>query len=331
MITFQAEHSLEDVTISELLKQIAVTQPYFAFSQIHQSAAGKLVAVVPSREQPMDSECGVRAAAEVGRHLAILGACAAARLQKNEGPHYYLANKAQLRASEAYVQHIMSADGDGDDLASRNLISFADAEFTSNRSAHAVARIAYDGSDADLYRLDVAYSVLSPKIFERFFSSHRVDDDHIDEHAYRDQVHFDDLVQDIVLLDDLLSAHFGFQPTVCAGHFPKFPALPVAVLMYILSKAAGKLLEEVTRIEGVRYIVVEANINAEHLAFPDEKLHLIVQHKVSDTAAGRHGFRCRALAEGRKQHLFGEMFLTLQVVPASVGIRPNGSSPRMPR
>jgi hypothetical protein len=317
MIASQAEHSLESVTIPELLEQIAVTHPYFAFSQIHQSAAGKLVAAVPPREQPMDCECGVRAAAEVGRHLAILGACAAARLQKKEGPHYYLANKAKLRASEAYVQKIMG--GDYDDLNCGNLISFADAEFTGNRSAHAVARITCDGSDAELYHLDVGYSVLTPKVFERFFSRHRVDDYHVDPNAYRDKVHFDELVEDIVLLDDLLSAHFGFQPTVCAGHFPKFPALPVAVLMYILSKAAGKLLEEVTRIDGVRYIVVGADINAENLAFPDEKLHLIVQHKVGDVAAGRHGFRCRALAEGREQHLFGEMFLTLQVVDAVDG------------
>ena len=124
---------------------------------------------------------------------------------------------------------------------------------------------------------------------------------------------FDDLVEDLVLLDDLLSARFGFQPSSCTGHFPNFPALPVAVLMYILGKAAAKLLEEVTGTKDVLYGVVDAQIDAENLAFPDEKLYLVVQLKDGETNDRQHSFRCRAVSEGKERHKFGELALTVQV------------------
>jgi hypothetical protein len=233
-------------------------------------------------------------------------------MNPQQGPHYYLATRAHLRATELYLERLAGQGQAG--LESEELWGYAKAQFHGKRAATAEARIAPANGGADVYALDVTYSVLTPRMFERFFAAHRIDNVEFDPLAYRRSVHFEDFVEDLYLDGEalLLSARFGFQPGRCAGHFPRIPALPVAILMFILSKAAGKLLEAVTGIEGVRYSVAEARINAENLAFPDQKLHLVARY-AGDTGNRRHQFECNALAEGTSQRKFGEMQLTLQV------------------
>jgi len=312
VVNRQTELFTTEITIPEMLDQIAVCKPYFAFEKMALTSDGRLAATLPPLEQPMDSECGVRAAAEIGRHLAILGSCAAARLNRKAGKHFYLAKKARLRATSIYQELI--AHGNLEELKNSTLTSFAKAEFTGNRSVKAEVRLLGDDTGEELYQLEVDYAVLTPKMFERLFSNHRVDEYDINQHVYRDLLSFDELVEDLFVNEAIFSARFGFQPTSCAGHFPTFPALPVAVLMFILSKAAGTLLEEVTGKQAVPYVVVDADISAENLAFPDEKLYLVVQRVADELEHGQYKFSCRAIAERNDKHKFGDMTLILRVV-----------------
>ena len=120
-------------------------------------------------------------------------------------------------------------------------------------------------------------------------------------------------VNDEFVLDDLLSANLtNLAPTTCAGHFPNFPALPVAILAKILIGAAGKLFASVIGVEDAPYRVVEAIVSSQHLAFTDDRLHLVIQHKEADDDGPNLVFRCRALTDGREQHPFGDLRITLR-------------------
>jgi 3-hydroxymyristoyl/3-hydroxydecanoyl-(acyl carrier protein) dehydratase len=60
-------------------------------------------------------------------------------------------------------------------------------------------------------------------------------------------------------------------PQLCAGHFPLYPAMPIALLMHGLSTLCGGMLGAQAGAE-VPYTVERAEVSAERLAFAGESL-----------------------------------------------------------
>jgi 3-hydroxymyristoyl/3-hydroxydecanoyl-(acyl carrier protein) dehydratase len=107
--------------------------------------------------------------------------------------------------------------------------------------------------------------------------------------------------------DTSLHATLGvITPEMCAGHFPRHPCVPVAILMQSLSHAAGQLFSSRTGSPG--YVVVHADVNAHELAFAGT--HVSVEaHHVGRHAEGEQ-FRARAFtADGTT---LGELGLVVQ-------------------
>src|SRR5581483_11840117 len=140
---------------------------------------------------------------------------------------------------------------------------------------------------------------------ERVFSKHRIDDE---TGASTLNLYVTSVPLGEVVIDDaLLSAYLGpLDPSKCAGHFPLFPALPVAILMHILSCAAGSLLAAVHDRDAVPYDVLDAKVTAENLAFANERIHVVIWYR--GVEGQDYVFDCVALADNRS---IGKMELTL--------------------
>jgi hypothetical protein len=249
---------------------IEVRAPYFALEQLDVRSAGIATAKV-NVQQPRGRELGELAAAEAGRHLAILGSCACASLAPEAGKHFYLAHRALLvRAmSPRQVSH-------------GPLLLQARALERDRRGASARCELR-DAREQLLFELSVSYHVLSERLFHRMFAAHRRDQ------RERDRV--DRAIDDATLASlrrnpylktlevDLLSVSdeegVAFLPEVraehCAGHFPLYPAMPIALLMHGLSSLAGEVLRARYG-ESVRYLVTSADVSAEQLAFAGQSL-----------------------------------------------------------
>lgn len=76
-----------------ILSRIAVQRPYFSFGRLFMGSDGTVHGeFVP--EQPTEWERGLVSAAEVGRHLAILGSIAATATTEESTRVYHLATRA---------------------------------------------------------------------------------------------------------------------------------------------------------------------------------------------------------------------------------------------
>jgi hypothetical protein len=79
----------------EIYKRIEVREPYFALKDMRVVDPHVLEAKIPV-QQPLGREVSPIVAAEAGRHLAILGACAISLAKQNGERYYYLAYGAEL-------------------------------------------------------------------------------------------------------------------------------------------------------------------------------------------------------------------------------------------
>ena len=92
--------------MSGIFEMIAVRPPYCALED-PVLGDGTVKATV-RRSYPVKQEGGPIAAAEVGRHLAIAGAVAAATRNEKAGKHFYLARGARI---ERVGDGVIAADG----------------------------------------------------------------------------------------------------------------------------------------------------------------------------------------------------------------------------
>ena len=252
----------------KVLSLIEVREPYFALTKLELDVPGRVSAHILA-EQPRGHELGALPAAEAGRHLAIAGSCACASLQADSGKHFYLANRAHLRRVS-------------DSSPDASVLLHVDARAVQRDRRQARAECALrDNLGRTLYALDVSYTVLQERVFQRLFSAHRQDlrltprasspvasFEHLRKNPYREAFPFVhtrlDAEHGVARLAEL-PAH------LCAGHFPLYPAMPVAVLMYGLSSLSGDVLRAHYG-ELTRYHVQDARVQADNLAFAGQSL-----------------------------------------------------------
>lgn len=273
------------VTETELFERIEVRPPYFALSDVRREGVDVVTARIrPS--QDLGDEVGPISAAETGRHLAILGSCAAAFVNPEGGRHFYLAYDAELRRSRTRVE----PDHQGD------LWIRARSHFVDSSTAVALSDVQTD-DNRTLYTLVVFFLVVPESDFRLLFADHAQDDAPL--LGRPDPFHDVIALHDVSVWDTRLHASLGvIDPFRCAGHFPGMPAMPVAFLMSNIGHAAGRLLNHVLDRDIVSYVVREASIRAENLAFAGEKVDLHVEYQ--RFASGTHWFHCAAIADGAK-------------------------------
>ncbi|GJL66781.1 MAG: hypothetical protein NPIRA05_17520 [Nitrospirales bacterium] len=283
------------IDVAKLLKRIGVRPPYFAIHDITFEPSGMLSACVPVQHY-MEHEAGGISAAEAGRHLAILGLCSIA-LQRVEGTkHYYLAQRAHLTRHAA--ADVESVDG------FRGL-----AWPIAIEKHHAVARTQmFIDSQHVLYDVTVQYAVVGERVFERMFRQYRQRAMIVregDANPYARTLP----LRDVTITGKRLTAFLRVESSgQCPGHFPHYPAIPVAILMQALSQAAAQLIQAMFGYSNFSYVISDADIRAEALAFLHEKVELIVDylHGMDDL----HILRCSAMTDSQKE--VGHVELTVE-------------------
>lgn len=300
----------EELSRQELYARICVRDPYFALQAVKVVGDGEVTAGVPV-EQETGRECSPINAAEVGRHLAILGSCAASLVNPKQGQHYYLARRARLeRLHEGPLPR-----------ATGLLRGTAKADFRERRTATAQTLLS-SPEGQPLFALEVDYNVLSAAAFLRLFQGARQemrsepraggeerftpgDFAALRRNPHREPPRLCGSVRD----GECLKATLNVGAELCKGHFAMHPVLPVAVVMSGLAELAGTLLGELVGNAAVRYLVKHGEVRAESLAYAGETVTFGAH--LHEVRGSEHRFYCWA-SEGER--LVGVMELTLTCV-----------------
>ncbi len=207
------------VPLAHMLDRICVRPPYFALQKLR-VVGDSLQATAPT-ELALGLEQAPIGAAEMGRHAAILGLCAAALAQPDSIRRYYLAQRARFTGHHVAV------------TADEVLFS---AQLTNLDKRKAAARVGVLADGVPLGELSVDYTVLTENAFARLFRSRRQPG--VQTSGY--QAELEGLWQHSP--DQSSFTVSEVPPTICAGHFENYPALPVAVLMNYLVRLGGNFV-----------------------------------------------------------------------------------------
>lgn len=231
--------------VNQVSQCIKVQKPYFAFQQIWQdgnSLVGSFAA-----EQSLDYETGIITAGELGRHLAILGSCAAVVIC-NGSEGYYLALKADF-INKPHKQ------------TSVNDILYAGAQVLSidKRSLKISAQAWNIEPVAELL---CEYAILSPALFQRRFRHYASDDLSVpDDSPYQYPIP----LHSLTFHKEKLDAFAGpLSPQQCAGHFYGYPCWPVAIISQTAVQVVGELLKKKYGFE-MRFFIRDSQLSAEKL------------------------------------------------------------------
>lgn len=246
---------------NELLELIDINPPYFAYDQVTKAEDGSIFAKVPI-QQPLGSELGPISAAEASRHLAILGVCACALTNPIKKRHYYLAYKGIYeRVAEPKTE---------------NATLYARAECISvdRKKGEAITEL-HDEYGTTLVVLRVFYHVILDSTFERLYKNNfiaqpdfKLENPYLYMHGFKSET----------VYENEIACSMGNIPEYyCAGHFPQFPALPVAILVYNLFHMACKLAH-IQDSHDSKYVIKQYEIVADNLAFAGDKVELVVKH-----------------------------------------------------
>jgi hypothetical protein len=280
---------------------IEVRAPYYALVGARVLGPGCVEAFV-SPEQSLDMEVGALPAAEAGRHMAILGSMACATLRPSDKTRcYFLAERATLSSPEQ-APSLRSTEPlrvTATALPSRERDGEAECEIRS-----------MDGRL--LFALRVGYKVVPEKVFRRLFAAFRVDmrkspragaetsEPGRDFPRHNPYLRRLDLSVISLSNQEIRGELLNIPAEACAGHFPLYPALPVAILMEVFSNAGGALLQARLGNSGLRYRVRNAGILASKLVFAGQSIS-VRGEVVSDLESGGAKVRMSAWLPGGEE------------------------------
>ena len=290
--------------------RISVRPPYYDLRDLAAADDGTVRALVPVA-RPEHPETGLMAATQVARHLAILGSCAVALKSPDDDRRHYLATWAH------FLRTANLAEDDSDRskaVESANLLEAeASGSWIDRRSARSLVKLY--GPDGQLsHALDVHYTVMTPPMFTRLMPP-------VDLEAMRDDsaeagipqgtddgslARFD--VRDATDGDGLIVDCGPVPIAMCAGHFPDYPAAPVALVMGQLARAAGMAMNRHLGFGDLTYTIDEARVVANKLGRAGQRLTLRACY--DRRVGGGHRLIGTAEADGET---IGEMELTLSV------------------
>ncbi|QYN17470.1 hypothetical protein [Amycolatopsis sp. DSM 110486] len=222
--------------------RICVRKPYYALRDLRIDEPGTATCELPV-EQPVTGVVSPIGLGEAGRHMAILGLCAAASLAPDDARRYYLARRAEI----TWLHPKPAAAGGA-------LTGRLTAALPTSRKATA-AGLLRAGSVA-LAAFSLSYDVLKAPVFERMFS-------HMHHPDTGTETGTETGSSPYARGLELTSVNIGAQsitatvtasPADCAGHFPGYPALPVAVLGTAMVDATSRLIEATTHRPMMRWV-----------------------------------------------------------------------------
>ncbi len=190
--------------------------------------------------------------AEISRHAAISGLCAAALAQQDDDRRFYLAQHAEYQGfpnSAPYGTPVMFA-----------------ATLQSMGKRGSRSGITVTAAGEPLAALGVDYTILTEYAFGRLFRSRY--------YPTEPQAAMNiDLTGTAYTVDERSVYEVDALPeTVCAGHFADHPALPVALLMGQLGTAAWRLMGS------AGWRGVQASVNATDLCWAGERVRFEAEH-----------------------------------------------------
>lgn len=291
--TDQVEDHSEDLI--RAMDRISVRRPYFGLEKLEMLAPGLVRAPVPAAP-PLLPEVGLIQAAQVARHLAILGSCAAALARHDDDRHHYLAVDARYsRAAGAPSQPV----DDG-------LIGEAIALWLDKRTARSLVTLRTESGQATHF-LDVTYAVMTPRMFGRLHPTNETTDlDQLNEPETGLEPTNQLMDGRVEATPDGVTMDCGQIPTAsCAGHFPGVPAAPVALVMGQLCKTAGQGLARHLGTED-GYCIEEGHVTASKLARAGQ--HLVLEAAYQEPVGAFHRLSGVARADGE---VIGEVDVTM--------------------
>jgi hypothetical protein len=261
----------------DLAPRIGVQPPYVALYDM--ALAGLEFKATAVAESPAGLERGPMPAAELGRHAAITGLCHAAAEQDDDRRRYYLARRAACLYEPNGAPY-------GAPVRFTSRVS----ELTKRACTVAVRA---ETTAGPLATFEIDYTILTDAAFRRLFRSRERPTPPV-ESPYGRLLSTDARVE-----GQTVEQHIEEIPvSACAGHFDRYPALPVAVLMGQLSYLAGQLVSDPPR----PYRVTRGDVEAEDLAWAGESVTFRVRRDGTwRDEAGTEGLRmaCEAIADDR--------------------------------
>lgn len=240
--------SVDSTTVAyeEIRPHICVTPPYYALDDLVSPAPGMTSAVVPVQTST-GRQATLINVAEAGRHLAILGLCAAATTNPSAGQHYYLAHRGVGRMHPP-VGSLTTLRGT------------ATARMSGRHRAVAETRL-HDAAGNLVAQLDLEYLVLSVPVFRRLMGTATEPDATAPANPYNAATP----LVDIALDAGSGSAKLAVESAMCRGHFDGYPALPVSVAGYATFSLFDHVLEAVAGPDA-RWQAGVYRLQADHLA-----------------------------------------------------------------
>jgi hypothetical protein len=280
--------------IETLENLIIVRPPYFALKNVYYDEEEFFYAE-PDNEYLYKYEGGPMAAAEFGRHLAILGSVALAKKYSIREANYYLATKAFIKRNDTRV------------YSSDQLKLSLSYQHLENKKASVTGRLT-DDHGMTVFEGSVEYLIMSQNVFGRLYSQYKVDQvTSGEDHPYKYRKAFR---QRIYAGETAIGRYGIIKPEHCEGHFQHFPALPVAIVGNLFSQLSIDLMRKITGLKNHKFVLTDSMINSYNLAFHGEKaiVHAKLVKSFSPTQAIIH---CEATTEKGK---FADAQIELEAV-----------------
>jgi hypothetical protein len=253
-VTNSREDDVQTLDIKAVCSSIALQNPYFAFLDLErQSDVG--IRGTFAAEHCTGNERGPVAAAELIRHLATLGSCAAV-VNGVTAPAYYLGTKGRLKL----LRNPPAREQGG--------IFLAVSEVLGHGRKSLVAQSVASGKDM-LAHFHCEYQVLPEPVFARTFKHYRTEPvQNPGSSPYREPIALDfESPQQL----SLTARSRPLPGDRFAGHFTDYPAWPASVYAETVSRVASRLLQHMLDRE-VDYSVVRMDIDAMRLISASESV-----------------------------------------------------------
>ncbi len=289
----------EKPDISTILQLIDVHPPYFALHEIR-TYPDQTVSAKVQVEQPAGCETGPVSFAEASRHMAILGSVSCALANPVKSKHFYLASRGTYHRSAAAISP-----------TSRFLAVQARCFYLEKREAGARCRL-LDEHNNLIAEITVYFHVIPYPVFERLYKIHyKSAPDFSSPNPYRKK----NELLDLQCSPQQASASLGIiRDQYCAGHFPHFPALPVAILMSSLLDLATAYIQFMTNTQAISISVKNVSLVADNLGFAGEYLHLFLNMVARN--GNIYTLLCYAITDTNKKT--GEIIAEIEVTDASI-------------
>lgn len=286
-------NSIKILSKEEIFKLIDVHEPYYALKDVI-VYAGNFATASIEVEQPLGDEIFPIGAAEACRHLAILGSVCCALSNPVKQKHYYLAHRGTYKRAIEKTHY-----------TGKKLVATATCTFFSKRMANIKACL-LDEDNQLICGIENSFHVVPHAIFERlYYNFHKEIPDFGLKNPYRQKKQLFD-VQFSALS---ASASLGkIQDDYCAGHFPHFPAMPVAILMNTLLDLAAAYIHHITGDKSLKMYVREMTLLADNLGFSGE---IVVLH-VKQEAYTNNRFKLRCTATSTDNKSVGDVNVIIE-------------------